>query len=335
VEGLAGAEGTDGKGEGLAEGMVRFLPLLPLSNNANLPLCSVEGKHRVLLVPDKDADGLSSGLILSLALKALSHPPSLIQVYHLPRGSNVHSDVARDEMMATFAEDGGPTRAVVLDQGSRPGPALLPEDKTKVLLIDHHLSTSFPEGSTVLSACHSLPVATTSLLTYLLCCELVPSLAAADHPAGMAALLGIYGDLGSSKPTYDVAPWPVRLAPIEKALTKSALGKAVAMLNAPRRTPEFNVADAYEAIEKAATEGGGGAKGILKNEKLLEAKERTSAETSRWQGAPPVFSKDGAMAVIKIDSGYQGALFAFPCTFLPLPSRLLSISTPPFRPLFR
>ncbi|GAA5859280.1 hypothetical protein JCM8547_008950 [Rhodosporidiobolus lusitaniae] len=265
----------------------------------------VEGKHRVILVPDKDADGLSSSLILSLALRALDHPPSLISVYHLPRGSNIHSDVAQQDMLATFPSAGGPSRAIVLDQGSRPGPPLLPLEKSKVLIIDHHLSTTFPKGSQVLSACHSLPVATTSLLTYLLCCELVPSLASPDHPAGMAALLGVYGDLGSSKPTFGSAPWPARLAPIEKKLTKSALGKAVALLNAPRRTPQFNVADAYEAIEEAAREGGGGVKGILGNVKLLESKERTSAETTRWQGAPPVFSKDGKIAVIKVDSGYQ------------------------------
>ncbi|BGP20350.1 hypothetical protein JCM10213_001596 [Rhodosporidiobolus nylandii] len=269
----------------------------------------VEGKHRVLLVPDKDADGLSSGLILSLTLRALNHPADLISVYHLPRGTNIHSPVAQSDMLSTFPSSSGPTRVIVLDQGSRPGPPLLPLDKAEVLIIDHHLSTSFPEGSTVLSACNSLPVATTSLLTYLLCCELVPSLSAssagAQHPAGMAALLGIYGDLGSSKPVFGNAPWPAHLAALEKTLTKSALSKAVALLNAPRRTPEFNVAAAYTALERAAQEGGGGAKGILKDEGLLEAKERTSNETQRWQGAPPVFSKDGRIAVIKVDSGYQ------------------------------
>ncbi|GAA5912997.1 hypothetical protein JCM6882_008893 [Rhodosporidiobolus microsporus] len=267
----------------------------------------VEGKHRILLVPDKDADGLSSSLLLSLALRALSHPPSLTSVYHLPRGVNIHSPVAQAGMLASFPSDDevGPTRAIVLDQGSRPGPPLLPPEKAKVLVIDHHLSSTFPAGAQVLSACDSLPVATTSILTYLLCCELVPSLAAPDSPAGMAALLGVYGDLGSSKPVFDDAPWPARLAPVEKKLTKSALGKAVALINAPRRTPQFNVADAYAAIEKAAEEGGGGVKGILQDEKLLEAKERTSAETSRWQGAAPVFSKDGRIAVVKVNSGYQ------------------------------
>ena len=52
---------------------------------------------------------------------------------------NVHSDEERDRMTATGAE-----RFVVLDQGSRPGRALLPstEDKTRkrVLIIDHHMS---------------------------------------------------------------------------------------------------------------------------------------------------------------------------------------------------
>ena len=46
-------------------------------------------------------------------------------------------------------------------------------------------------------------------------------------------------------------------------------------------------------------------KGILDDDKLIEAKERTSAETARWQAAPPVFTKDGKIAVVTIDSGYQ------------------------------
>ncbi|GAA5982402.1 hypothetical protein JCM10908_006632 [Rhodotorula pacifica] len=274
----------------------------------------VANKHRVLLIPDKDADGLSSACLLAHTFRTLSHDASLLEVYHLPRSiPNLHSPLARSEILSTtFRSSGGPTRCIVLDQGSRPGEALVPGVET--LLIDHHLSDTFPEGATVLSACHSLPVATTSLLVYELSSTLVPSLRGSG-PTGLAALIGAYGDLGSSKLKFggdDNVPWPASLAPIEKQLTKSALSKSVALLNAPRRTPEFNVKDAYaalvEASNRAAREGGvtsRALKGILEDEKLMEAKERTSAETARWQGAPPVFTKDGRIAVVTIDSGYQ------------------------------
>ncbi|GAA5940118.1 hypothetical protein JCM3775_007268 [Rhodotorula graminis] len=277
----------------------------------------VEGKHRVVICPDKDADGLSSAVVLSIALRALSHPPSLVEIYHLPRALNIHAPAAQSDILATFASSGGPTRCIVLDQGSRPGPPLLPLDSgCETLILDHHLCDVFPEGAQVLSACHSLPVATTSLLAYELAARLVPSLRG-SRPASMAALVGVYGDLGGSKIKFGVeseGPWHASLAPVEKALTKSALGKAVALLNAPRRTPQFNVADAYEALHAAVVgesdedvegKGGLGLKRVLQDDKLLEAKERTSAETSRWQGAPPVFSKDGKIAVVTVDSGYQ------------------------------
>ncbi|BGP51960.1 hypothetical protein JCM10450v2_007920 [Rhodotorula kratochvilovae] len=272
----------------------------------------VEGKHRIVICPDKDADGLSSAVVLRLALHALSHPSDLIEIYHLPRALNIHAPAAQAGILATFASSGGPSRCIVLDQGSRPGPALLPpESGCETLIIDHHLCDDFPEGAQVLSACHSLPVATTSLLAYHLCVELVPALRG-SRTAGLAALVGVYGDLGGGKVKFGAAgePWPASLAGVEKSVTKTALGKAVALLNAPRRTPQFNVSDAYAALWAAAAGDDGAAEGeglkrVLRDEKLLEAKERTSAETSRWQGAPPVFSKDGSIAVITVDSGYQ------------------------------
>ena len=252
-------------------------------------------------------------------MRALSHPPSLVEIYHLPRALNIHAPAAQSDILATFASSGGPTRCIVLDQGSRPGPPLLPLDSgCEVLILDHHLCDVFPEGAQVLSACHALPVATTSLLAYELAAQLVPSLRG-SRPASMAALVGVYGDLGGSKIKFGVeseGPWHASLAPVEKQLTKSALGKAVALLNAPRRTPQFNVADAYAALHAAVVgegdedvegKGGLGLKHVLQDDKLLEAKERTSAETSRWQGAPPVFSKDGKIAVVTVDSGYQSA----------------------------
>lgn len=56
---------------------------------------------------------------------------------------------------------------IVVDQGSRPGPPLVPD--AEVLIIDHHLSDEFPEGATVVSACNCPPVATSSLLTFEIC----------------------------------------------------------------------------------------------------------------------------------------------------------------------
>jgi hypothetical protein len=68
-----------------------------------------------------------------LTVKGL--PAHKIAVHHLSKGNNVHSDVEL-ERMAEYRAD----RVVVLDQGSRPGRALLPG--TPTLIIDHHMSDS-------------------------------------------------------------------------------------------------------------------------------------------------------------------------------------------------
>ncbi|GAA5941224.1 uncharacterized protein JCM15063_006407 [Sporobolomyces koalae] len=275
---------------------------------------AVEQKHRILLCPDKDADGLSSCLVIYRTLtQHLSHPPNRLQVYFLPKGVNIHSDVAQQEMLAVkfdnldsngsaATEYEGPTRAIIMDQGSRPGPALLPPDKCSTLLIDHHQSREFPESIQVLSACQSEPVATTSILTYLLCCELVPELKD-DRECSMGALLGLYGDLGASKINLSdpTLPWPTWLAQWEKTLTKTKLSKATALLNAPRRTPEFNALIAWNALNACK----GDLKRVMDDRALGDAKERTSSETTKWQGAAPKFSKDGKVAVIRVDSGFQ------------------------------
>lgn len=95
-----------------------------------------------LLVPDKDADGLTGALIVYRTLLALGHPRDAIRVHFVSKGSNPHQQ-QECERLAAY----GSMYAVVVDQGSRPGPALVPGAKT--LLIDHHLSDEFPEETLV------------------------------------------------------------------------------------------------------------------------------------------------------------------------------------------
>lgn len=80
-----------------------------------------------------------AGTLLHRTLIHLGHPPNLISVHHLAKGTNVHSDEEQDRMIAS-----GRQRIVVLDQGSRPGRALVPsldgEASKRVLIVDHHMS---------------------------------------------------------------------------------------------------------------------------------------------------------------------------------------------------
>jgi hypothetical protein len=100
-----------------------------------------------------------------------------------------------------------------------------------VLIIDHHLSTKFPQDAIICSACNHLPVATTSLLTFIV---VHPFLANADpailEECRWLAVLGVKGDLGEWK--WD-PPFPASLHDqVSKTYTQKALSEAVSLLNA-------------------------------------------------------------------------------------------------------
>lgn len=76
---------------------------------------------------------IPAGTLLYHTLVFRGLAPDKISVHHLNKGNSVHSDAECGRMAAYNAE-----RAVVLDQGSRPGRELIP--KTPSLIIDHHMS---------------------------------------------------------------------------------------------------------------------------------------------------------------------------------------------------
>lgn len=67
---------------------------------------------------------------------------SNIEAYFLPKGDNIHSTDATNALSQY-----GAAALIVLDQGSRGGPPILPGVPT--LILDHHQSTVFPEEAKV------------------------------------------------------------------------------------------------------------------------------------------------------------------------------------------
>jgi nanoRNase/pAp phosphatase (c-di-AMP/oligoRNAs hydrolase) len=244
---------------------------------------------KVLIVPDKDADGLSSGVILYRTLVALGLDQKLIDVHLVQKGSGIHEDNERLAMT-----DKKPGFVIVLDQGSRPGPPVTEDDAAKALIIDHHLSDSFPERAQVVSACHFPPVSTSSLLTYEICKILEPSIA--DSCAYLACI-GTHGDLGNTlKWQY---PFPDMTQTL-KTYTKKAINDAVSLVNAPRRTAKYDVITAWEAL-LASTDP----KDLLKNGRLQSARFEINEEVEMNTHTPPKFSQDGRIAVLRINSKAQ------------------------------
>jgi hypothetical protein len=62
---------------------------------------SAQAQKPTLIMPDKDADGLSSGSILHHTLTSLGLSPSVISVHFPPKGSNIFDQSTRDVISAS------------------------------------------------------------------------------------------------------------------------------------------------------------------------------------------------------------------------------------------
>jgi hypothetical protein len=254
--------------------------------------CAATNK-RTILVPDKDADGLTSGAILQRTLLELGLDKDNISVYFVNKGSHVGGDIEREDI--TKLE---PAFIFVLDQGSGTAPPLanLPH---KGLIIDHHHNsgpTDFPDGSDHVSAWDCPPVVTASLLTYHICSGLSPNIA--DQTKWLCAI-GTHGDLGNSFKWEEPFPDFSTLFK-QTGFSKKDINTAVSLLNAPRRTAEYDVHSAWSALTNAASPGD-----ILKSPRLQAARSEVNLQVERHTHTPPQFSSDGRIAFLRISSSFQ------------------------------
>jgi hypothetical protein len=253
-------------------------------------LYSAEAQIKTVILPDKDADGLSSGAILHHTLTSLGLSPDLISVYFPPKGSSVHDESTKQALTAI-----SPSYIFILDQGSRKTPPVIDSPHT-CLVIDHHFADEggFPEGSDYVTAHDCPPVATSALLTYTICLPLHPDL---NDKISWLAALGTHGDLGTSIKWE--SPFPDMTATF-KQHPKKSINDAVALVNAPRRSAAYNVKDAWDAVISASSPGD-----ISKNDKLKEASMEVRRETERCTHTAPKFSADATIAVLTISSAAQ------------------------------
>ena len=107
-------------------------------------MISAAAQQKTLIVPDKDADGLDSGVIIYHTLTTLGLSPDLIHVHLVGKGSNIHDGHER-----VLMGEKEPKYLIVVDQGSRPGPPVIDSSDAKSLLVDHHLSDEFPKNALV------------------------------------------------------------------------------------------------------------------------------------------------------------------------------------------
>lgn len=271
--------------------MVNYLrKWLLLQNKIILTYNSAASNKPTVILPDKDADGLSSGAILHHTLTSLGLSPDLIFTYFPPKGSSIHDESTKDIIAAK-----SPSFVFVLDQGSRKTPPLLGSPHT-CLIIDHHFAEDggFPKNAEYVTAHDCPPVATSSLLTYHICLPLHPDL---EDKISWLAALGTHGDLGTTLKWEP--PFP-DMASTFKQHPKKHINDAVALVNAPRRSAAYNVDDAWNAVLSASSPSS-----ITKNEKLHDASFEVRRETERCTHTPPKFSVDASIAVLTISSAAQ------------------------------
>lgn len=256
----------------------------------NFILECVSAKKKTLIVPDKDADGLTSGAILQKTLILLGLDPDLISAHLLKKGTNIHDERER-AAMTTYKPD----YIFVLDQGSRKAPPII-DGTHKALIIDHHwaLEDDFPKDSHHITACNSPPVATSSLLTYHICNSLHEEV---HSQCDWLCAMGTHGDLGNTLKWEP--PFPDMKATF-KTYTKKAINDAVSLINAPRRTATYDVPGAWAALTAADSP-----KDLLTNSGLLAARAEVNAEVERCTHTAPKFSGDGKIAVFRIESAAQ------------------------------
>jgi hypothetical protein len=245
---------------------------------------------------------------VSLALQLLGKPESELRTHFISAGMSIYNPLERARLSRVCRNE-NISHMIVLHQGSRASwPLVERNTRTKTLVIDDHYSESIPENTTVVNACKYPPIATSSLLTYIICSELHPD---AKEKTGWLALLGIFGNLGPRAPLD--APYPEELKAFKKKFTAKHLGGLVSLLNAPRRTPENSPHDAWELLQHTPqTEPAPTPKRIMMGEvdaelveRLTDARKRVNAETKRCSKFPPRFSKDKKVAVVYMDSMYQ------------------------------
>ncbi|KAJ4327861.1 hypothetical protein N0V84_001671 [Fusarium piperis] len=193
--------------------------------------------------------------------------------------------------MATYK----PAFIFVLDQGSRQSPPLI-EAPHRAIVIDHHYAEEkdHPQDALHVTACNSPPVATSSLLTYLICLGLHERV---RETCDWLCAMGTHGDLGNAIKWEP--PFPDMKATF-KTYTKKAVNEAVSLINAPRRTASYNVSAAWEALRAASSP-----KELLSDKSLLAARAEVNAEVERCTHTAPKFSTCGRVAVFRINSAAQ------------------------------
>lgn len=229
----------------------------------------------ILVACHFDADGLSAGAVLVRAIRGAGFKA---QARIVGRGENAWSVEFAQEVRGL-----GPGGLVVADLGLGRH-AIAPEVPT--IIIDHHVPTGEGGGASVISGNGREPEPTSALLAWW-------AAGAFGDQADLLwlAALGLIGDMAEDKGFLEMIE-------AQRRWGKTALRKAVALVNQPRRSASGDASPALELLLKCD-----GPKDILSGDypetaQLIAAKAEVAAALAVARKAAPRFSGDVALVLI-------------------------------------
>jgi hypothetical protein len=242
---------------------------------------AIAGDARVVVFHDFDADGVTAGVVLQVALQRLGF--TNVQRFAPSRERDAWSD--KNRAMVAAAR---PEALFVLDLGSRETAIV---EGVACCLIDHHRPDGIPPDALLISAYQWDPIPNTSLIVYDLCAPLV-DVSDLDWIAAVGAL----SDVGER------APFPL-LAAVKQRYSMAALKEVTALVNAARRASDCQPETAAQALLQHP-----GPRELVKSDSaavlaLRAARAEVTREMAEAKKAAPKFSAN--VALIRVRSQCQ------------------------------
>ncbi|MBD1919761.1 ATP-dependent DNA ligase [Microcoleus sp. FACHB-831] len=241
----------------------------------------IERDKSVVVLHDSDADGVTAGVVLQLALSRAGFEN--VKIVAPDRQRNAWTPANRERAIAS-----APDSLFVLDLGSQSEPVIA---GVPTCFIDHHRPEGVPSGDTLISAYTWEPIPNTSLLVWELCSSLTDV-----SDLDWIAAIGTVSDLGEK------APFEM-LAVAKSRYTAKYLKEASALINAARRASQYNPEVAVRALLTHDSPRSLVNSNTEDVEQLRLARKEVQAAMEQAKKAAPVFS--GNVALVRVNSPCQ------------------------------
>jgi|GEM_PF-46504 len=241
----------------------------------------IQPDNSVVVLHDSDADGLTAGVVLQLALSRAGFDK--VKLVTPDRQRNAWTPANRERVIAA-----APNSLFILDLGSQSEPVIA---GVPTCFIDHHRPEGVPPGDTLISAYTWEPIPNTSLLVWELCSSLTDV-----SDLDWIAAIGTVSDLGEK------APFEM-LAVAKSRYTAKYLKEASALINAARRASQYNPEVAVRALLTHDSPRSLVNSNTQEVEQLRKARKEVQVAIEQVKKAAPVFS--GNVALVRINSPCQ------------------------------